>query len=187
MKKARTIYDIKNLWVGAVIIVMIYLCWKLAIQPTIEEYQCLNEVKKNIALLEDATAKREILLKSIENDSSLTFSSTYNTDPRQILLKQVSILCTDTHVDLIRFEEPSINQEAGLKTLVYRLTFKGDFIKLVRLVSNLENKYQPGKVVSVRFYTIEDLLKNKKELFMETWIRNVTTQNNRNETTQKNS
>lgn len=150
------------------------LVYNLAIARTIQlrndllnlEYT-INESKgapEKIAQYQKELGALNARLKTYE------FSDQLN---QEKLLAEVSKLCKS--YDLTITEVPIENSHQAQDLLIYtnRFEIEGGFKSMVKLIYDLEQKHQCGRLSSCRFELIKDRERKKELLVLELFIQNI--------------
>lgn len=94
-------------------------------------------------------------------------------DYQEMLLEYVSNYCKENDLLLNKMEDTHsyINGDYVIQTNIF--TVEGRFLKLLKLVYNLEQNNQSGKIISLDFYSKEDLIQKRKRLYVTVYFQNI--------------
>lgn len=143
---------LKNrLLIGGFILVL-FLCYKLAIAKTItlkSEYTTLVKEEK----LFQHTPKQIALLKKKEQyyDSLLRVYKIGGTSLQNNLLNAITSFSSKNDLKVVDFSEPHTFTDKSLTINTYSFTVEGHFNNILQLIYTLEQRTKYGEVVSVSY------------------------------------
>ncbi|OFX36398.1 MAG: hypothetical protein A2X08_14930 [Bacteroidetes bacterium GWA2_32_17] len=169
----RKTYNKKVKLLAIGVVVMLFLSYYLSFRKTINIYMECSEYKNQLKNIQ--TAPSEILnveqqLASIER--SVGMNPDTSTDFQKILLEKVSEYCQKNNVVLTEFPETIYFKNQDFEVETNQVVIEGNFIKILTLVYNLEQKFRLGKIVSLRFASQKDYKTGSIKLFATLYFQN---------------
>lgn len=157
--------------------VFLLLSYQLSISNTFEARSECKTYEEQLKFIEDAPQKIAIIesqLAQIEN--RIGKNTVAQGDFQKLLLEKVSKYCQLNNLILREFPETNSfsRQEYLVETNV--VVVEGPFIKLLKLVYELEQKSRIGKVVALQFSAKKDLKTNVLRLSATIYFQNINKQ-----------
>lgn len=153
------------------------LIYRMAISKTIDKYGQCNKLKIDLEMINDAPqriANIQIKLKRIENVIGSIDPTIQN---QEAIFELVSNYCNQNHATLIEISNPVLTEKGDFLIETHRIELEGSFIKLNRFIYLLEQKYNIGHVVSVRFQTKQNRKTKRVRLHATVYIQNIKSMN----------
>jgi len=160
----------KYILIGTVIfLLVIYL---LAIKKTVNLYQQNKTLTRQVDLAKDAPRGIKGYQERINDiDSKLShYISEYD---QEYVLELVSNFCLKHHLLLSEFPKSETQEESDLLIETSTITAEGGFTNLLRLVYELEQNQNVGRISSVEFKTKKDFSRRKRVLFVTIYLQNI--------------
>ncbi|WP_303316678.1 hypothetical protein Q4Q34_07695 [Flavivirga abyssicola] len=142
----------KNIVLVTGFVLVLILCFKLAISKTITLKKEYNTLKQEEFLLKN-TPKQLSLLKQKEKyyDSILNKYQIKGSSIQNNLLKTINTLANDNKLKVIHFLEPHVIENNNLSVKTYRFSLEGDYNNILKLVYHLEQQTKFGEIISLSF------------------------------------
>jgi len=176
MKKRTLTYKNQYRLLVVAVILMTLLVYRLALSKTISIYHLKNELVQRSAEIQDAPQRIAGLKSQIGEFESLISGNTNDTtETRNKIMSYASRFCNDNNLVLSGFLPPVDIDRNSFILETNILEIEGGFSKILHLVYNLEKEWKPGKVVSVRFFTKEDIRTKNIKLYAHVYIQKVKT------------
>ena len=172
-------YKKKNLFLLAATLIFALLSYSLAVKKTF----ILNAECKVLEsqLMQASSAPKKIinLEKKMSMIDNLIGNTNQTNDPAQkTLLGIVSAYCQKNNIILKEFPKALSSRENELLIETNVFTIQGDFIKLLNLVYQLEQKNKIGKLASLKFQRKKDNETKNTTLLATVYLRNIKKTNN---------
>lgn len=151
------------------------LCYKGAIKKTIEVRKQLKITNEQLSELNDDP--KEIVDLQTQLDSlNNTVEKLYNKSSLQdIILDRIVKYCNQNNVLIKEFPESQILEKDNYIIKTNYILLEGSFQQLIILLYNIEQKYNLGKVSSLKFYTTTNSKTRLPQLYLELYIQNIET------------
>ncbi|HCB61301.1 MAG TPA: hypothetical protein DEP77_05105 [Bacteroidales bacterium] len=176
MKKRTLTYKNQYRLLIAVLVIIIIVAYRMAISKTMAMYNLKNDLVERSSEIQDAPQRIAELKSRIgEFESLISGNPNDTTETRNKIMSYASRFCNDNNLILSGFLPP-VDVDRGsfiLETNI--LEIEGGFSKILHLIYNLEMEWKPGKVVSVHFFTKEDLRTKTIKLYAHVYIQKVKT------------
>jgi hypothetical protein len=167
-------YQKKNKLLAGVLVLALILAYFLAIQNTIYAYKSYKENEEKVANANTAPQKVAYYKKKLADiENIIKKQQGTGMDNQQLLLSVVSDYCNENDLVLKEFPLPitSNDKDYTIETNIFEI--QGGFIKLVKLVYELEQNTIVGKVMSVN-YEIKKNYKTKSFALTATlYLQNI--------------
>ena len=151
----------------------LYLSYSLSIKNTIDLANQCSIYEEQLKFVKDAPLKIAELQKELnQKEKSLGFSSTKKEFQEQ-LLNNISTYCAENDLLLIEVPEVHTYKQHEYKIETYTTIVEGSYIKLLKLLYAIEQKFRIGKVVSVKFSSKKDYKTNELRLTLNMYIQNI--------------
>lgn len=150
------------------------IAYKLSISKTIDAWKLTRDLSEKVITLDDAPEKIQQLREQIGVFDNLIGSSAKDSmETRQRILEKTGSFSSENNIMLVNFADPMIVDKGTYSLETNIVVIEGGFHKLVQYVYNMENNWNPGKVVSTRFFTVKDLKNQEKKLYANVYIQKV--------------
>ena len=158
-------------------VVFLFLCYNLALKPT------LNLIHENQAVEEGLLALDTIPARIAETKQRLAAyddrvkTSYAEKSVQSFVLEYVVDYCGRNGIVIKEYPQPfnKVDNDYVLET--NRLILTGNFSKILSLVYIIEQKYHVGKVSSLRFYKNRNSGSNSIELLTDMYIQTIKANN----------
>jgi hypothetical protein len=150
----------------------IWLSFKMGFSKTFELKKQLDIRQEQLSGIQDAPMKLKLIEQQLENIEKLIGDAS-GEDASPYLIEKVGSYCKKNRLVLNEMPRKHVFTKDDLSVVTYQLRVQGPFKKLLRLLDELENNSQAGKLRSVAFDSEYNLRKKKKELFGLYYIQSV--------------
>jgi len=131
-------------------------------------------MEQQLTLAENAPQKiAEIKNRISEIETRIGSNQSKEVDFQDMLLEKVSSYCKTNGLVLKEFPQTHCFSQQDYLIETNTIIVEGDFIKLLKLVYGLENDFEIGKVVSVKFLTNEDFRSKRLYLSAVIYYQNI--------------
>lgn len=143
----------KNILAVIGFILMLFLCYKLAFNKSLEQKKQFKTLSKEVALLKNAPKqllmlkKKELYCDSILAKYKLNKGASYQNN----LLKVINSFTKKHNLTVISFNEPHVLHKKKLVIKTYKFIIKGHFNGINKLIYKLEQKTKFGEIINVHF------------------------------------
>lgn len=150
------------------------IVYRAALSKTVNLYREGNKLEEQLAQL-DKAPEELAALRSHVNRLESCFSDTGNLmiSPQQRLLEAISSYCSSNKVVLKDFPQPLVATAQDYMVETNIITLEGSFIKLLKLVYQLEQQYQAGRVSSLHFLSRREPRTKELLLSVKIYIQNI--------------
>jgi len=145
-------YKQKNKYLLICIGIFGLLIYTLNIKKTITEYKEYKKLNRQLEVLKDAPQlitqfqqKLVVLEQKIGNDRVQEWKRNNN------LLEVVTDFCHQYNIRLREFPEPVVTYQNDYALMTNVFKVQGRFVNLLKLAYMIEQEYQKGKIVSLKF------------------------------------
>lgn len=155
----------KNRIVVIGFVVVLILCYQLAISNTVmlrntyhdlrKEELLFKNTPKQLALLSQQKMYYDTLLKKHQIDGGSIQNN---------LLKNINSLSKKHHLKVVEFLEPHVIENNGMSIKTYQFTIEGGYNSLMKLVNHLEQQTVFGEIINVHFEKKTNFRTNKSYL-----------------------
>lgn len=140
----------KNIVLVVGSVLLLVLCYKLAIQKTLENRTEYNKLKEQEALFNDLPKQFGLLNeKNKYYDSLLNRFQITETSIQNNLLKTINKRTKELNVKVIDFNEPHVFVENETRKNSYMFVLEGSFENMLKLIQQLEQKTKYGEIMNV--------------------------------------
>jgi hypothetical protein len=174
-KKARLPYKKKLKLLAWGLLPVLFICYKLAVSPTIMEYRLFTRnsgllAGQNISSGDIATRLHS---KHKQLDGILDRYMLDTVNQARNLLTIVTTVCNQNSLQLKEYKPLYINNTDSLKILTRMLTVEGKFSDCLQMVYALEKQYHAGRVSSVHYKTNKISGDKILQLLCTIYIQNI--------------
>lgn len=167
-------YKRKNILLLAGSVMFGLIVYFYAFERTIGLIKECTQLEEQLRQAENAPQKLAELkrkLNSIESD--LGGNGNFGGDIQQALLEKISRYCNENNIALREFPQPVVSQEQDYIIETNIVVIEGSFLKLLKLVYQLEQVQRTGKVAAVHFLAKEDLRTKRQMLTASLYLQNI--------------
>ena len=151
-------------------VLMLFCIYKLAISETLSSMTQCAELEQQVQGLENIPARINDLKKKIRTTQSYTSNQT---GKQKELLEIVSSYCEKEHLVLREFPKVEREIKENLEVETNRFTVQGEFPSLLKLVYDLEQKDQVGRIASVNYRLQKDPKTKSTSLCAEIYVQQI--------------
>ncbi|RNL88485.1 hypothetical protein ED312_08535 [Sinomicrobium pectinilyticum] len=163
----------KNIVAVVVFLIVLFLCYTLAISNTVRTKSEYNALKTEESLFNDIPRQLSVLNeKNAYYDSLLRKYKIGGTSMQHNLLKAVNENADELNLEVIAFHEPHIFEKEGLKIHTYDLTVEGGYNDILAFTYRLEQQTGYGEVVSLNLEKKKNFRTGKEFLQGNLLVRN---------------
>ncbi|WP_412560633.1 hypothetical protein [Winogradskyella sp. MIT101101] len=142
----------KNIVLILGFIVVLYICYQLAIQKTLEQKEQYNTLTKEVVLSKNAPKQLSLLKqKEVYYDSLLTKYQLDGSSIQNNLLKVINAYAEANNLKVVSFLEPHITTKNDLTIKTYDFTLQGQYNAINQLIYQLEQQTKFGEIISLHF------------------------------------
>jgi hypothetical protein len=152
--------------------VLIWLSVKMGVSKTIELKTQLNERQEQLKGIQDAPLRLKQIKRRLEEVERLIGDAS-GEDASPYLMEKAGSYCKKNRLILNEIPQKHVFSKDDLSVVTYQLKVQGSFKKLLKLLNELEQYSQAGKLRSVTFLAEYNLRRKKKELFGVYYIQSV--------------
>lgn len=158
---------------GAILLV-IFLCYQLAISNTLQLKNEYKNLQVEQAMLENAPEKLALLVKKqVHYDSILNKMNLGNTSIENNLLRVINIEAEKNKLKLIDFNDPHTLALNGNQLNTFDFVLEGGFTGLLKTIYTLEQESNFGEVVHLHFEKKKNYRSNKNYLEARVFVQNI--------------
>ena len=151
------------------IVLTLYISYSLAIKKTITYYK---EYKTNQELIGNLNNNPKLLSSLIFREKQIDqwlSKNDHTTDSFQNeLLKELNKYCSKNNLKIVDFREPHQIQESETNINSYSLSIEGSFIKILGLISSIENTSGLGLIKHIS--TVKKMNYKTNDEYITTYI-----------------
>lgn len=166
------------------IFVLLIMAYQLAIENTIKVHRNISSIEKK--LREGKNAEQFIIKlhnKLKQQNQILGNGAGQNTNFQQRLLNAISNFSEKNNLNITNFPTPYYINQNNIKIETCTITLQGTFFNLLKLVKNINERPELGKIVSASFQIQKNLIKHRKKLFLQLYIRTINYKNKHDDET----
>lgn len=162
----------KNIALVSGFLLAILLCYKLALNKTINLKQEYNQLKNQEVLFKN-TPRQLSLLKQKQKyyDSILTKHKISGNSIQNNLLEVINRYANNSKIKVITFLKPHVIIQNNLKVNTYQFTLQGDYNALIKLIYKLEQETKFGEIINLHFEKKKNYRTNKHYLEVHVLLR----------------
>lgn len=167
-------YKKKNILLLSACLLFGFIIYLYAFERTfglMDECALLEEQLQQAENAPQKLSELKIELNAIE--SRLGEGGKFGGDVQQALLEKISRYCNENNIALREFPQPVVSQEQDYIVETNVVVIEGSFIKLLKLVYQLEQVQRTGKVAAVHFMAKEDLRTKRLQLTASLYLQNI--------------
>lgn len=158
---------------GAIVLVL-FLCYKLAISNTFQLRKEYNRLQAEQTLLENAPEQLALLVKKqVHYDSILNKMNLGNSSMENNLLRVINIEAEKNKLKLIDFNNPHTAEVNGNQLNTFDFVLEGNFTGILRTIYALEQEHTFGEVVHLYFEKKKNYRSNKNYLEARVFVQNI--------------
>ena len=170
----RLSYKHKNYLLVAGLLILGVVVWKSAIRKTLDVRAECENLQIQLAKSQDAPAQLAFFRQRLSDLDALVGKGGAEASlAQQELLERVSDYCTEHRMTLKAFPESHEYTENEYAIVTNKVEVEGDFVDLVKLVYELEQKYTAARISSTQFYSKKNLKTKKVKLYALIYFQNI--------------
>lgn len=171
-KNLTYLKKVKLLLIGG--IVFLFISYLFAFKRTINLYSDYREIKEKLKLVDSAPQTIAGLQSQLNGiDKIISKNNQGGMDTRFALLGVASEYCQRNRTSLTEMPKSLFTQESDYNIETITLVMEGSFFNLLKFVYQLERSDNIGKVASVEFKTINDIITKENKLIVSIYIQTV--------------
>lgn len=155
------------------IALFLVIAYSLAFDKTWTAYQTTNQLQQQLSSAGQAWQQIENYqeqLKQLESEQNNQFFT------QNYLFQKVTSFCQENKLAIQEMPESIVYKQQDVKILHNPIKVEGTFVPMVRLLYNLEQKEQLGRVVSVEFNLGKNYQSRQSELTAHIQLQNIQNQ-----------
>jgi hypothetical protein len=142
----------KNIALIIGFVIILFLCYKLAINNTLQQKQQYKTFKEQELLFKNAPKQLSLLKqKDVYYDSLLTKYQIVGSSIQNNLLKFINTFAAKNNLKVISFLEPHSITKDELIIKTYEFVLEGDYNSINQLILQLEKRTRLGEVINLHF------------------------------------
>jgi Tfp pilus assembly protein PilO len=153
------------------------LVWNLALQKTFESRSQIKELKKKLAMLEDAPQQMALVEKRLHYLEQILVSESSEQEFQSRALDEISFICKQKGLLLKAMPPIMRNLDNNYLMETLNVEIAGSFHHLVQLLYQLEDTKKNINIVSAHFFTSENKRLKHKQLVLSLYIQTLHEQN----------
>ena len=154
------------------IVFMIFMYF-IAIEPTLALKSNYLNLKAGISNAQNAAQKIKNLEDKLNSYSFLLKASGDGIGNHEKIHEFISTYCAKNHLSFIEYPKLHTYNDNNYMIETNEADAEGGYIKLLKLLSEIENKMDYGKVVSVHFQSKTNLKTKTKKLILKIYIQHI--------------
>jgi hypothetical protein len=173
MKKNISYKRINSFLLPAMLVFCI-ITYKLALSRTVDAWSSMNKLSEQAEQQKNAPARiAELKKQIIQFDKLIGNNARDSLETRQDILDKTGQYCSRSGCCLIDFPNPIITDKNTFAVETNSIVLEGTYAKLLQYIYEMETRWRPGKVVSVRFLQKTDMKTNTKTLNAYVYIQKI--------------
>lgn len=155
-------------------LVFLLISWKLAIKKTVVLKNQVKTIQEQLLAAENApqkiatyTSKLQLVESKIGNSISL------DKNINQALLEKVSDYCKQNNIKFYELPKAHTINDGPFIIETNKVVLEGNYIKLLKLLYQLETEKRYGKIISAGFESIKDLRTSRTQLYLTVYLQNI--------------
>lgn len=166
---------------GLTSLLALFLCYRLSISHTLDEYSRYEQDSHNtVGREEEAPSLAGMQDREARANELFTRYTLDTLRPEKNLLSVASNYCKDHQLQLKEYKPYSFSATDSIPVLTRTLTVSGAFIPCLKLLYDLESAQQVGRISSVEFKSYTDPQDKKLKLDCTLYIQNLIQSNHDN-------
>lgn len=165
----------KNIIYVVAFIVVLIMCYKLAISNTLELKNTYQELKAEETIFESLPKEMNNLKqKKVYYDSILKKYSLHESSFQNNLLATLNEFAEKNNVKIVDFLAPHIFKYENYTDFSYQFKLQGNYNDMLRLIYEIETQYRFGEIAHLSFEKKKDFKRNKNFLEASVILKNYT-------------
>jgi hypothetical protein len=165
-------YKKKNRILLICAVLMLICIYKLAVSETISCYSECGQLEEQVRQLENIPGQIQELQKKIRTTE---IQAIEGPGKQKELLEVVSSYCEKNELVLREFPRTEKETKENLEVETSRFTVQGEFLSLLRLVYELEQKDRIGRIASVNYHLEKDQKTKVISLCADVYVQRIKT------------
>ena len=154
-------------------VLFFFLAYQLAIQSTLEKAADCGQLKEQLGMIQDAPEQIALTRQKLASFQHVIGNSEKGSTIHEELLDNISRFCQNNGLSVTGFPGAHQFQKNDYRVITSRVTVKGKFIPLLKLMYHVEKNSYYGRISSVIFQSQRDIKTRKRELFLTLFIQNI--------------
>lgn len=174
MSDNKLTYKKKLLYLIGGGIAFLFIVYLGTLSKTIDLFKENKEIKEKIAAAEGAelsVIELQARLQTLDKYISLYVSDSLAN--QQIILETISDLCKKHNIILKNFPKAGISPENGFSIETNIIEAEGNFVNLLHLIDELEQRNRAGRVSSINFKTYNDNKSKRLILSLVIYLQSI--------------
>ena len=153
---------------------MLFVCYKLAVQRTLDYRSSYKNLQKETVLFENTPRQLSVLKqKEAYLDSILTTYRLGDTSIQNSLLTAINTMADTTDIKVVSFSEPHLVKEGELTVRTYGFTLEGNYADMINLIYQLEQRHRFGDITNLNFEKLKDYRRNRDYLQAKVLLKSL--------------
>lgn len=176
MKPSKITYKLRYRLLLLAVSVMAALVFRFGVFKTISAFRFKNELHDRSLEIGNAPERISSLqLQIAEFETLISGNPNDTTETRNKIMNVTSRFCIENGLTLSGFLPPVESDRGNFIIETNILELEGSYNSLLQMVYNLEKVWKPGKIVSVKYFTTEELKTKTVKLYADVYIQKVKT------------
>jgi len=142
----------KNILLIIGFVLVLILCYQLAISNTLQQKKQFNTLKQQELLFKNAPKQLSLLKqKEAYYDSLLTKYQLDGSSIQNNLLKTINAFAKDNSLKVVSFLEPHVITQNDLTIKTYEFVVEGQYSSIIQLIYQLEQQTKFGEIINLHF------------------------------------
>ncbi len=172
-------YKRKVLYLSIGFIVFLFIAYSLTIKKTINAKRICDRMEVKKESLKNAPLKiKQIKQELAVINNKIGKDITENMDIQSAILDKTGKYCQKNGLILKSFPKTHYHKEKDYMIITNIIVMEGDFVKMLKLIYQFEQKFKLGKVISVKFNKEKDRISKRLKLYGTLYIQNIKSINN---------
>lgn len=147
----------KNIFITVGFLIMVILAFKYAISNTLELRSEYKSLKTDAVVFDNLPSQLSSLKQKESYLDSLLLGYQLNENSMQNnVLKAISSYSTDKSIKVLDFLEPHVTMHEGVVINIYQFTLEGDYLSIINLIHQFEQKTKFGEIIHLGFYKVKN-------------------------------
>lgn len=154
------------------------LIYAIAIKQTLQVRKSMKAGTTRLEQVEDAPRQIKILENRLSELTSCLGDRDNQAQVHEGIHEFVGKYCQNKRITFYDFPPIHLYQRSGYLLETNRVIVEGRFLVLLQLLNELEKRKEFGKIISIKFYTEEQVMTKSRKLYLEMYLQNIKKQNN---------
>jgi hypothetical protein len=154
-------------------LLVLFLCYFLALEPTLAAFSLNKELNKNTLIDVNEKKINQVKAKLTQVEENLKSNENDPSQLRKRIVSQITTASAQLGIRIINIPEESIVQKEDYTLINNTIEVQGGFEKLNQLMHQLEREVSVAKVVSSKFETRLNRISKKNELVLTLYFQSI--------------